>query len=57
LKVPIASYQQFCAFVNPDEQEFILKVNDQLIPVKASLKEEWDGLDFSNHGEVAQDIA
>jgi len=36
---------------------FILKVINRLIPVKASLKEERDGLDFSYHGEVARDIA
>jgi len=36
---------------------FILKMINRLIPVKASLKEERDGLDFSYHGEVARDIA
>jgi len=36
---------------------FILKMINRIIPVKASLKEERDGLDFSYHGEVARDIA
>jgi Amt family ammonium transporter len=36
---------------------FILKILNRIIPVKASLKEERDGLDISYHGEVARDIA
>ena len=36
---------------------FILKIMNRIIPVKASLKEEKDGLDISYHGEVARDIA
>jgi Amt family ammonium transporter len=36
---------------------FLLKVINKLIPVKASLREEKDGLDISYHGEVARDIA
>ena len=36
---------------------FILKMINRIVPVKASLKEERDGLDFSYHGEVARDIA
>jgi len=36
---------------------FLLKTINRLIPVKASLREEKDGLDISYHGEVARDIA
>lgn len=36
---------------------FLLKVINWLVPVKASFKEEKDGLDISYHGEVARDIA
>jgi Amt family ammonium transporter len=35
----------------------ILKMINRLIPVKASLREEKDGLDISYHGEIARDIA
>lgn len=36
---------------------FILKVINRFIPVKASLREEKEGLDISYHGEIARDIA
>jgi Amt family ammonium transporter len=35
----------------------LLKGINKLVPVKASLREERDGLDISYHGEVARDIA
>jgi Amt family ammonium transporter len=35
----------------------LLKGINRLVPVKASLREERDGLDISYHGEVARDIA
>ncbi len=36
---------------------FILKAINWIVPVKASFREEKDGLDISYHGEIARDIA
>ncbi len=36
---------------------FLLKAINWLIPVKASAKEEKEGLDISYHGEVARDTS